>query len=162
MLNRSSVLKSLLLIQGLGFLGLIGFIWADEALDWTNKLFGQPKLPFNFVEAATESTIALVLGIFVMLYTSRLINRIKYLEGFISLCAYCKKVRVKQNWIPLETFLSNCSEAQFSHGFCPDCMQKHYGAYLNGAASMAGPDISKIGVQKGESTARKFSAGRQL
>lgn len=48
--------------------------------------------------------------------------RVKQLEGIIPICSYCKKIRDDQkSWHQLETYISNHSEAVFSHGMCPEC-----------------------------------------
>ncbi len=50
--------------------------------------------------------------------------RVKLLEGIIPICAYCKKIRDdKQIWLKLETYISDHSEAMFSHGICPECAE---------------------------------------
>ncbi len=50
--------------------------------------------------------------------------RVKLLEGIIPICAYCKKIRDdRQNWLKLETYISDHSEAMFSHGICPECAE---------------------------------------
>jgi phosphoserine phosphatase RsbU/P len=47
---------------------------------------------------------------------------VKQLRGLLPMCAYCKKIRVDDRyWEKLETYLSDRSDAQFSHGICPDC-----------------------------------------
>jgi phosphoserine phosphatase RsbU/P len=47
---------------------------------------------------------------------------IKQLQGLISICSYCKRVRTNQNfWQQIESYISEHSEAEFSHGICPDC-----------------------------------------
>ena len=47
---------------------------------------------------------------------------VKALRGMLPICSYCKKVRNDGNyWEQLETYISEHSEAQFSHGICPDC-----------------------------------------
>ncbi len=51
--------------------------------------------------------------------------RIKRLEGIISICAYCKKIRTEQqSWEQLETYLLEHSDAMFSHGICPACEEE--------------------------------------
>lgn len=53
------------------------------------------------------------------------LSRVKQLEGIISICMYCKKIRNDVNsWDQLETYISNHSEALFSHGICPECFQQ--------------------------------------
>lgn len=62
-----------------------------------------------------------------------LIDRLENtLQGLVPICASCKSIRNKDGrWENLETYISQHSEAEFSHGMCPDCARKHYGKYLN-------------------------------
>lgn len=49
---------------------------------------------------------------------------VKRLEGLLSVCASCKKIRDGQGqWVPIEIYISEHSEAVFSHGYCPVCAQ---------------------------------------
>lgn len=53
--------------------------------------------------------------------------RVKVLSGMLPICGYCKKIRDdKGYWEQLEAYISHHSEALFSHGICPGCMQKLY------------------------------------
>jgi PAS domain S-box-containing protein len=57
--------------------------------------------------------------------------RIKTLHGLIPICASCKKIRDDGGyWHQVETYLSHHSDAQFSHGLCPDCFETLYPDYL--------------------------------
>lgn len=50
------------------------------------------------------------------------LTSVKMLRGLLPMCSYCKKIRVDDKyWQQLESYLSDHSEAQFSHGICPDC-----------------------------------------
>jgi len=50
------------------------------------------------------------------------LTRVKRLEGIISICMYCKKIRTEQeSWEQLEKYITENSDALFSHGICPDC-----------------------------------------
>jgi PAS domain-containing protein len=52
---------------------------------------------------------------------------IKTLHGLIPTCASCKKIKnAKGNWEPMESYIQKHSEAQFSHGICPECTKKLY------------------------------------
>ena len=56
------------------------------------------------------------------------IEEIKQLSGLLPICASCKKIRDdKGYWKQIETYISAHSEAEFSHGMCPDCSEKIYG-----------------------------------
>jgi phosphoserine phosphatase RsbU/P len=50
------------------------------------------------------------------------LSQIKQLQGILPICSYCKNVRDDQNyWQQLDSYISEHSEAQFSHGICPTC-----------------------------------------
>ncbi len=52
---------------------------------------------------------------------------VKLLSGFLPICASCKKIRDDQGyWNQIEAYISDHSEAKFSHGICPDCAEKAY------------------------------------
>ena len=56
------------------------------------------------------------------------LTQVKLLKGFIPICASCKKIRGDKGfWESVETYISQHSEARFSHGICPDCGKKLYG-----------------------------------
>ncbi len=51
--------------------------------------------------------------------------RIVKLEGILSICMFCKKIRADQDsWQQMERYISEHSDAVFSHGICPDCYEK--------------------------------------
>ena len=51
--------------------------------------------------------------------------QIKTLQGILPICMYCKKIRDdKQYWQQVESYVTNHTEAQFSHSICPDCYIK--------------------------------------
>ena len=51
---------------------------------------------------------------------------VKQLEGLLPICAYCKKIKDDGNqWQHMESYISRRTEANFSHGICPECYEKH-------------------------------------
>ena len=55
-------------------------------------------------------------------------KKVQVLEGILPICMFCKKIRNKQDvWQQLEAYISQNSEADFSHGLCPKCAKEHYG-----------------------------------
>ena len=61
------------------------------------------------------------------------LSLIKNLEGILPICSYCKKIRLEETdpkkqdrWLKIETYISEKTEAQFSHGICPECMKNLY------------------------------------
>jgi hypothetical protein len=52
---------------------------------------------------------------------------IQTLKGIIPICMYCKTIRDDQGyWSQLEQYISEHSDAQFSHGICPKCLEERY------------------------------------
>jgi hypothetical protein len=55
------------------------------------------------------------------------LQKIKKLSGLLPICANCKKVRDdKGYWNQIESYIRNHSEAEFSHGICPECAKELY------------------------------------
>ncbi len=58
--------------------------------------------------------------------------RIERLEGIVPICMYCHKIRDEEGrWQRLERYIDEHSDAQLSHGICPDCMSEHYPEYAS-------------------------------
>ena len=64
-----------------------------------------------------------------------LVKRVNRLESFLLICAGCKKIREPgsdsrdpHSWQEIESYISDRTASQFSHGICPDCIEKWYGA----------------------------------
>ncbi len=58
------------------------------------------------------------------------IAKIKTLSGLLPICANCKKIRDdKGYWNQIENYIRDRSEAEFSHGICPECSKKLYPEY---------------------------------
>jgi DNA-binding response OmpR family regulator len=54
------------------------------------------------------------------------LKRLKQLQGLLPICSYCKKIRNDRNyWEQVDAYITSHSEAQFSHGVCPDCFEIH-------------------------------------
>jgi len=55
------------------------------------------------------------------------LSRIKTLEGMLPICSHCKKIRDDDGrWHEISNFIQDHSQAEFTHGICPDCITKYY------------------------------------
>ena len=55
------------------------------------------------------------------------LSEVKTLRGFLPICANCKNIRNdKGYWEKIETYIHDHSDAEFSHGICPECAKKLY------------------------------------
>jgi len=60
------------------------------------------------------------------------IAEVKTLKGIIPICSSCKKIRDdKGYWNQVEEYVRDHTEAEFSHGICPDCIVKHYPEFIS-------------------------------
>jgi len=70
------------------------------------------KLQFNLKDRIKKLEMAL--------------EHVKQLQRLLPICAYCKKIRDEKNyWHQVENYISEHTDTKFSHGFCPDCYEKH-------------------------------------
>ena len=57
----------------------------------------------------------------------KVMQDVKVLSGFLPICASCKKIRDDTGyWRQIEEYISEHSNALFSHGLCPECSRKLY------------------------------------
>ncbi len=94
--------------------------------------------PQKIVQLSVLITLMLLVSFLVWVYQeerkSHLIllderaSQIRILSGLLRICSACKKIHDKDDdsWKQMELYIDNHSEAQFSHSFCPECLEKEY------------------------------------
>jgi DNA-binding response OmpR family regulator len=66
-------------------------------------------------------------------------QEVRQLEGLLPICSYCKKIRDElDRWSQVEDYVSRHTDAQFSHGICPDCYERHLKPQLENARMING------------------------
>lgn len=65
-------------------------------------------------------------------------RHIKRLEGLLPICSGCKRVRTEgadpraqSSWEPIERFIHDRTDADFTHGYCPECAKKYLGRFAD-------------------------------
>ena len=135
--DKSKTLKRLISLQLLVLLLFLGMTICNEVLDLPHWIFGDNPTSIEQRTGAViiEMAILTVIMIIEGLLVKNLYQRIRLLEGFLPICANCKKVRTKESWDHIDEYISKHSLIQFSHSICPDCMKKLYPEYTNKANS---------------------------
>jgi len=127
-MEQKSKLRKVLLYQNLGFLTVILLGFLDEVL----RLFALVFSTQGFAWELRESTLALLLvlavWLLVNLSTRRILDRIRYLENFMRVCAWCHAIDHKGQWMPLEAFLKQGFDTPTTHGICPRCLAEQKAA----------------------------------
>ena len=129
---RSKTLKLVVISQFLVVFLFLAMTISNEILDLPHYIFGDR--PTSFEQRTGEIVIELlILAIIVMveiILIKKFYRRIRILEGFLPICASCKKIRHEEKWDQIERYISDHSLAQFSHSICPDCRKKLYPEFL--------------------------------
>ena len=61
----------------------------------------------------------------------------KTLHGLLPICAACKKIRTEDKkdnpmWVPIEVYISEHTDAEFTHGYCPECAETMLSEFRTG------------------------------
>jgi hypothetical protein len=94
---------------------------------------------WTMVEAAINAAIRIVVFVGfaflldrVAMQTRTLAHQVRVLRGLLPICGFCKRIRDEGGqWKPFEWYISEHSEARFSHTFCPECGREHYGELVD-------------------------------
>ncbi len=93
------------------------------------------------------------------------LTRIKTLRGLIPICASCKKIRSdKGYWQQLEEYITEHSEADFTHGLCPECLKQiemQVTAIVDNTEFGALPAEEKASRRHGDQTPVDRTSGRR-
>lgn len=58
---------------------------------------------------------------------SSALAHVRTLRGLLPICSGCKKIRNDENyWQQVDVYVSKHTEAQFTHGYCPDCLKRYF------------------------------------
>lgn len=125
---RSRHFHLIVLFQAVILLIFLLLTITNEVLDLPHFMLGDKATTWNqrIGEISFELIIFMVAITFEIVLSRRLIRRIKILEGFLPICANCKRIRNQNHWEQIENYISRHSLARFSHSLCPECLKKLY------------------------------------
>ena len=107
----------------------------NEIIDVPHYVFNDAPTSYSqrSGEIAIELSIFFTIVVMQIALFNKLYKRIRVLEGFIPICASCKKIRnAEDQWEQMEKYITQHSLAQFSHSICPDCARQLYPDLHNG------------------------------
>jgi hypothetical protein len=109
--------------ENIGFALILFFSWAAEIVRLPHLLYGDPD-GFNWFRVTLRSVVILAVWAWVYLTTRALIKRLHYLEKFLMVCSWCRKVGQDGQWLTMEQYFGAKFDTQTSHGICPECSEK--------------------------------------
>lgn len=114
---------TILWIEASGFSLLIVLCWLGELLHMPYYIFGE-SYDFNWHRALVRTSCVLIIWAWVHFLTRRILRRLHYLEEFLRICGWCRKVCHEGEWLEMESYFKSKFATKTSHGMCPDCLEK--------------------------------------
>ena len=122
MINRKRT-QRILWYETVGFLLLVALSWLNELISLPHLIFGTGEHS-SLHEAMLETTAIVTVWLVVMVFTKRLMQRLFYLDGFLRVCAWCRKIGHEEEWTTVEDYFARGFAIKTSHGMCPGCQAK--------------------------------------
>ena len=147
-MKMNSHLSKIVLYQHAGFLIVIVLSFLDELIKLPALIFSDQSFNFAFKRSTVGMLLILAVWLLVSNSTARLLKRVRHLEAFMRVCAWCRRIDCKGEWMPLEQFMRQSFDTPTTHGICPECLAKQRAAVAK--AKMAGRNkLRGIGVRLG-------------
>lgn len=113
--------RAALVWHSVGFAIVIVLLWADEFFELIFNYYGGNWSSGNVQESAIRTVIVIFLWIFSSYKVHQVLSRLAYLESFMHICAWCKRIEKDENWMSLEEHVAAETGKKASHGICPEC-----------------------------------------
>ena len=120
-MKKNSQLTRIVLYQNLGFLAILAICYLDDLLKLPTGILSEHPLAFVFSRSMLDIVLVLAVWFLVSRSTGRILDRISYLERFMRVCAWCRRIHFKGEWMPLEEFMRQSFDTPTTHGICTEC-----------------------------------------
>ncbi len=127
-MENKSRLNKLVMYQNLGFLAIIVLCYLDELLKLPALIFSNHPFDFVYRRSTLEMLLFLAVWLLVSGSTRRLLKRVRQLEDFMRVCAWCRRIDYKGEWMRMEDFMQQGFDTPTTHGICPECLQRQQAA----------------------------------
>ena len=121
-------LSKVVLYQHLGFLAIIAICYFNDLVKLPSLIFSDHPFLSLYRRSTLEMLLILAIWLLVANSTRRLLRRMKHLEDFMRVCAWCRRVDFKGAWMPFEDFLEQSFDTPTTHGICKECLEKQQAA----------------------------------
>jgi hypothetical protein len=122
-----TVRRHVILLVCIAFELVILYTWWSAILDLPGRFYGAPPRVFRWQEPAMLTVWLVLLMLFVIAVLIVFFRQIRYLEGFLPVCSFCKSIRAGEAWVPIEEYMREHTALKMTHSLCPRCAKEHYG-----------------------------------
>jgi hypothetical protein len=122
-MKKNLRLTRILVYQHLGFLTIITICWLNELLKLPSLIFSNHPFAFVYRKSTLDMLLVLAVWLLVSGVTRRLLERVRYLERFLRMCSWCRRIDYSGDWMPLEEFMQRGFDTPTTHGICPECLR---------------------------------------
>ena len=141
-MKKSLPLTRILFYQHFGFLTIITICWLNELLKLPTLIFSDHPFAFFFRKSTLDMLLVLAVWLLVSGFTRRLLERVRYLEGFLRVCSWCRRIDYQGDWMPLEEFMQHGFDTPTTHGICPECLRRQTDALERAKRARQKGDVS--------------------
>jgi hypothetical protein len=116
------------LYQNLGFLGMTFSCVVDALVQLPPWNLAVHPFALIFGWPTLELLLTLTVWFLVRISTRRILDHLHYLENFLRVCAWCRRINYQGEWMRLEEFIQQGFDTPTTHGICPECFRQQVAA----------------------------------
>ena len=127
-MKKNPQVTRIVLCQNLGFLGIIVLCFLDELIKLPALIFSDHPFAFLFLRSTLDMLLILAVWFLVSTSTRRILEHIHYLEKFLRVCSWCRRINYQGEWMRLEEFMQQGFDTPTTHGICTECLRQQQAA----------------------------------
>ena len=147
-IGRNTVVQTVVFIAVILLIANLNAL-VDTVLHPDISYFDQEHIVVGGVTAFVCALLFVLLLVYVR-HLHKALNTIKTLESLLRICCHCKKMRKPngdsrnpESWQSIESYVTERTDSQFTHGICPECMAKYYGPLIRKNGAGASAEVSR-------------------
>lgn len=122
-MEKSSRILKVIVYQNIGFLAILTLCYLDDLLRLPLLIFSDHPVFVLYRRSSFEMLLIFAVWFLVSMSTRRVLDRIRFLEKFTRVCAWCRRVNHQGRWMLWEDFIHQGFDTPTSHGICQDCLR---------------------------------------
>ena len=100
----------------------------DDLLKLPSLIFTDHSFEFLYRRTTLEMLLFFAVWFLVSRSTRRIMDRISYLEKFMRVCSWCRRINYHGEWMRLEEFMRQGFDTPTTHGICAECLEQQQAA----------------------------------